>query len=556
MPSENRPAHFAPPQPALQMKSLLAAILAVVFVTPSLFAAGGTHEKPKFLEAIEQFPAQEAAAGKTSIMDKIAFRASEEPFLVVASVIFICAILHTFFAIPITKYAHKVQHDHDAKIRREKAAAGESAVAADMVSFKATILHFFGEIEAIFGIWVVALLIAMFSFYNIGTIESYMGQVNFTEPMFVVIIMALASTRPVLNFAESCLRLFAKIGKETPTAWWLAILIIGPVLGSFITEPGAMTISAMLLAKKFYSLKPSPRFAYATLGLLFVNISIGGVLTNFAAPPVLMVASPEKWGLTTWEMLSHFGDKAVLGIVTSTLIYFAFFRKELAAMGASLHDTDGDGRGDLQHKARQIPGWVTITHLMFMAWTVYFSHYPAMFIGGFLFFLAFHMATAHHQHEVSLRGPILVGFFLAGLVIHGGLQGWWLAPIISSLEKWPLFIGATILTSFNDNAAITFLASQVPGLDAQLKYAVLAGAVTGGGLTVIANAPNPAGQALLGKFFGDGISPGKLAASALLPTIIVACYMMLFPDKGIDKVFEAPPKKVATTAVQPATENH
>jgi Na+/H+ antiporter NhaD/arsenite permease-like protein len=179
-----------------------------------------------------------------------------------------------------------------------------------------------------------------------------------------------------------------------------------------------------------------------------------------------------------------------------------------------------------------------------------------MFIGGFLFFLAFHMATAHHQHEVSLRGPILVGFFLAGLVIHGGLQGWWLAPIISSLEKWPLFIGATILTSFNDNAAITFLASQVPGLDAQLKYAVLAGAVTGGGLTVIANAPNPAGQALLGKFFGDGISPGKLAASALLPTIIVACCMMLFPDKGIDKVFEAPAKKVAAATVQPATENH
>ncbi|MCU0797075.1 MAG: putative Na+/H+ antiporter [Akkermansiaceae bacterium] len=536
------------------MKRLLFLLIALVLASPTLLAAGGSHERPEFLTAIDEFPALEKAAGKTDIMDKIAFRASEEPFLVVATIIFVCAILHTFVAIPITKYAHKVQHDHDAMIRRQKSAAGESAVAADMVSFKATILHFFGEIEAIFGIWVVALLIAMFSFYDIDTIESYMSGVNFTEPMFVVIIMALASTRPVLNFAESCLRLFAKIGKETPTAWWLSILIIGPLLGSFITEPGAMTISAMLLAKKFYSLKPSPRFAYATLGLLFVNISIGGVLTNFAAPPVLMVASPEKWGLTTWEMLSHFGDKAVLGIVISTLLYFAFFRKELAGMGNRLQDHDGDGQGDLQQRHRAIPGWVTITHLMFMAWTVFFAHYPAMFVGGFLFFLAFHTATSHYQHEVSLRGPILVGFFLAGLVIHGGLQGWWLAPIISSLEKWPLFIGATILTSFNDNAAITFLASQVPGLDAQLKYAVLAGAVTGGGLTVIANAPNPAGQALLGKFFGDGISPAKLAASAFIPTIIVACFMMLFPDKGIDKIFAPPEKAAATAVVEPGEE--
>jgi Na+/H+ antiporter NhaD/arsenite permease-like protein len=180
---------------------------------------------------------------------------------------------------------------------------------------------------------------------------------------------------------------------------------------------------------------------------------------------------------------------------------------------------------------------VTVTHLAFMAWTVAFAHYPPIFIGGFLFFLAFSQATAHHQTDINLRGPILVGFFLAGLVIHGGLQGWWLGPIISSLTEWPLFIGATILTSFNDNAAITFLASQVEGLGPELKYAVLAGAVTGGGLTVIANAPNPAGQALLSRFFGEGVSPAKLAAGAMIPTIIVALCMMFFPDKGIAEMF-------------------
>src|SRR5690606_36616298 len=343
--------------------------------------------------------------------------------------------------------------------------------------------------------------------------------------------MALASTRPVLRFAEGCLSFFARMGKETPGAWWLSLLIVAPLLGSFITEPGAMTIAAMLLAKKFYRLKPSPKFAYATLGLLFVNISVGGVLTNFAAPPVLMVAA--KWGLTTREMLIHFGEKAVVAIVGSTLLYYLFFRKELVQMAKRAASQDGDGKGE----DRPIPVFVTITHLAFMAWTVLFSHYPPLFIGGFLFFLAFSQATAHHQHAINLRGPILVGFFLSGLVIHGGLQGWWLGPVISSLSEWPLFVGSTILTSFNDNAAITFLASQVEGLSPQLKYAVLAGAVTGGGLTVIANAPNPAGQALLSRFFGEGVSPGKLAAGAIIPTILVALCMMFFPDKGIEEMF-------------------
>lgn len=506
---------------------------------PAAHAAGGHDaKKPEFMEKMEQFPALEEAAKMESIGDKISFRAKEQPFLVVASIIFLCAILHTFFAVPITKYSHQVQHDHDARVRREMAAQGESAKAKDMVSFKATILHFFGEIEAIFGIWVLALIGAIISFYDIRTAEAYISGVNFTEPMFVVIIMALASTRPVLRFAEHALSFFAKWGKETPGAWWLSILIVAPILGSFITEPGAMTIAAMLLAKKFYSLKPSVKFAYGTLGLLFVNISVGGVLTNFAAPPVLMVASPDKWDLTTLEMLLHFGDKAIIGILISTTVYYLFFRKELAEMGKKLVDHDGDGKGDLQpEKERAIPLWITVTHLMFMAWTVYFAHTPAMFVGGFLFFLAFRQGTAHHQFDVQLRGPILVGFFLAGLVIHGGLQGWWLAPVITSLGETPLFIGSVVLTSFNDNAAITFLASQVDGLGPSLKYAVLAGAVSGGGLTVIANAPNPAGQALLSRFFGDGVSPGKLLMAALIPTIVVSCVMMMFPDPSVEDIF-------------------
>ncbi len=496
---------------------------------------------------MENFPEVEKSKGLVGMGEKLAYRAHAQPFLLVASIIFLLAILHTFFAIPITQYAHKVQHDHDAKIRRSRDAIGQTTHASDMVCFKARILHFFGEVEAVFGIWVLVLIVAMSYFNGLAAVKGYFMGVNFTEPMFVVVIMALASTRPILCFAESCLSFFARFGKHTPSAWWLAILIIAPLLGSLITEPGAMTIAAMLLAKKFYPLKPSSKFAYATLGLLFVNVSVGGVLTNFAAPPVLMVAG--KWGITSPEMLLHFGDKAFTAIVISSVIYFFCFRKELITMAVRAGDHDGDGVGDLITVTRKVPFFITLTHLAFMAWTVTFAHYPPLFIGGFLFFLAFSQATEPHQNENNLRGPILVGFFLGALVIHGGLQGWWLGPIISSLSEMPLFIGSTILTSFNDNAAITFLASQVEGLSPYLKYAVLAGAVTGGGLTVIANAPNPAGQALLSRFFGDGVSPIKLALGAILPTLVVALCMIYFPDRGIDEMF-APVPTVKHTQVE------
>jgi hypothetical protein len=175
-----------------------------------------------------------------------------------------------------------------------------------------------------------------------------------------------------------------------------------------------------------------------------------------------------------------------------------------------------------------VPAWVTATHLGFLAWTVWAAHYPVLFIGGFLFYVGFLQATAHHQTQLDLRGPLLVGFFLAGLVVHGGLQGWWIAPVLSGLAPTALFWGATLLTAFNDNAAITYLATLVPGFSDAAKYAVVAGAVTGGGLTVIANAPNPAGLSVLQRFFPEGFSPVKLAIAAILPTLVMAaCFLLL-----------------------------
>ena len=142
--------------------------------------------------------------------------------------------------------------------------------------------------------------------------------------------------------------------------------------------------------------------------------------------------------------------------------------------------------------------------------------------------LGFAQVTASYQNRIYLQPAILVGFFLAGLVIHGGVQAWWIAPVLGSLSEVPLMLGATILTAFNDNAAITYLSTLVPGFTDSLKYAVVAGAVTGGGLTIIANAPNPAGQSILKKHFDVAVSPQGLLKAALIPTVILwVCFAVL-----------------------------
>jgi hypothetical protein len=460
---------------------------------------------------LETYP----SAADQSLAAELSARIQLEPFNALATGVFLVAVLHTFAAARFATLAHRIQHRHDARAQSDGRPRSPSSMAE--------LLHFFGEVEVVFGLWAVVLLGATTMYAGWESAKHYFNDtVNYTEPLFVVVIMALAATRPVIVFAESALRRVAAAGGATPAAWWATILTIGPMLGSFITEPAAMTISALLLARQFYDLQPSLRLRYATLGLLFVNVSIGGTLTQFAAPPVLMVARP--WGWDMPFMLVHFGWRAVAAIALSTLLYFVLFRHELRALAArpavaDVEQPDEDATGPA---LLPVPAWLVVAHLAFMAWTVFNAHYPALFLGGFLFFLGFARATAPYQSRIELKTPLLVGFFLAGLVIHGGLQGWWIAPVLSRLPETPLFLGATALTAVNDNALITYLATLVPNLGDELKLAVVQGAVVGGGLTVIANAPNPAGQALLGRFFAGAILPVGLLGAAVVPTLIAA----------------------------------
>lgn len=461
-------------------------------------------------------PLADYPAAQPDLLATLADRVHLEPFNVVATCIFLLAILHTFAASRISRWAHDLQHRHDAR-RRAEGRLPEPSLAAE-------VMHFVGEVEVVFGLWAVVLLVAITVARGWEDAKHYVNDgVTYTEPIFVVVIMALASTRPIISTAESAMRRVASFGGSTPAAWWAAILTFGPVLGSLITEPAAMTISALLLARQFYDLEPSTRLKYATLGLLFVNVSIGGTLTHFAAPPVLMVARP--WGWDTPFMLGHFGWRTLVAIAVSNVIYFAAFRTEFAALATRAARPDIDrpeeenGNGHTTSML-PVPWWLTLVHMLFMAWTVMNAHYPVLFVGGFLIFIGVVRATSVYQSRLDLKAPLLVGFFLAGLVIHGGLQGWWIAPVLASLSEQPLFFGATLLTAFNDNALITYLATLVPNLSDSLKTAVVEGAVTGGGLTVIANAPNPAGQSLLSRFFDGGVSPLGLLLSAIIPTLV------------------------------------
>ncbi len=423
----------------------------------------------------------------------------------IATIVFAIAILHTFSVGYFQKWAHKYP----------SGSIGEN------------LCHILGEVEAVFGLW-AAIFLAAYSFlegfaayeghHAVSGALHYLESQNFTEPLFVFVIMCMAGTRPVVLLAEKCIEWASKtLPLPGKMSFYISALVIGPLLGSFITEPAAMTVTAMILLHLFFKHPMSDRFKYATIGLLFVNVSVGGTLTHFAAPPVLMVASKYGWGVE--HMIMNFGWKAMVAIVSSTALYAFIFRKELSQ--PLQHHKSAKG-------LMRPPWWMYALHLIFLAAVVLTAHHSVFFIGLFLFFIGFVSVTKEYQDELKLKESLMVGFFLGGLVVLGSMQKWWLQELLVSMSDLALYFGATGLTAITDNAALTYLGSLVE-LSDTAKYYLVAGAVSGGGLTVIANAPNPAGYGILKETFKDGvISPLSLFLAAVPPTIIVClCYLFL-----------------------------
>jgi hypothetical protein len=411
----------------------------------------------------------------------------------IATVLFAAAVLHTFLA----------QRLHQLGTRWPRHAG---------------LFHLLGEVEVVFGFWAMLLVVAIALHSGGHAALSYAESREFTEPLFVFVVMVVAGTRPVLVAVRRTIERIATIVpvRTALARVWLALAAI-PLFGSFITEPAAMTIAALLLAPQVFHRGMPQRHKYFALGVLFVNVSIGGTLTSFAAPPVLMVADTWQW--SSPFMAATFGWKAAVAVVVNATFATLAIRRDLAQPQAALDD---DERSDP-------PPALTLLHFGFLAAVVVLAHHPVAFLGVFLLFLGIAQAYERHQDTLIMRDALLVAFFLAGLVVLGGLQNWWLQPIVSALSPVALFFASTALTAITDNAALTYLGSLVQGLSPQAQYNLVAGAVTGGGLTVIANAPNPAGAALLKRGFDDeSIGVMGLLAGAILPTVVaIAAFRLL-----------------------------
>ncbi|MGZ9057679.1 MAG: putative Na+/H+ antiporter [Burkholderiaceae bacterium] len=406
----------------------------------------------------------------------------------IAALLFALAVLHTFS----TRYFEHLAHTKTAH---------------------AGLWHLLGEVETVFGLWALLLLVFMAVAQGWVTTSDYLDSRRFVEPMFVFVIMVMAASRPIMQLSSDAVAVTARVLPLPPRAavYFLSLSMV-PLLGSLITEPAAMTLAALMLRDEIFSRGASNRLKYATVAALFVNVSIGGTLTNFAAPPVLMVAA--KWDWSTAHMFATMGWKAAIAVLVNAFALTMLFRRELARRPIS----DKSGR-------RRVPGVFVAVSLALVVAVVVSNHDPEVFMGIFLVFLGLAEAYKRYHDKLLLREGLMVAFFLAGLIVIGGQQQWWLEQALANLDGSTLFFGAAALTAITDNAALTYLGSLVEGVSEEFKYALVAGAVAGGGLTVIANAPNPAGYSLLKDSFDEqSINPLGLLIAALPPTLVaIAC---------------------------------
>lgn len=410
----------------------------------------------------------------------------------VGAILFGLALLHTF----ATKAFDGLSHRHPRH---------------------AGLFHLLGEVEVVFGFWAFVLIVAMAFIAGSDAAISYTESRKYGEPLFVFVVMVVAASRPVLETMRSLLSSIARFAplRTELVLVWLGLALV-PLTGSFVTEPAAMTLAALILAPLTFHKGIPEWLKYGALGVLFVNVSIGGTLTSYAAPPVLMVAA--TWGWDSAFMASTFGWKAAIAVLINATGITMLLRKHLSPLAPVAEGTAGP----------RVPPAVAAIHLAFLAAVVLMAHHPVLFLGLFMLFLGFTQAYQQYQDPLILKEGLLVGFFLAGLVVLGGMQQWWLQPLVSSLGTTALFFGALGLTAITDNAALTYLGSLIVGLSDQHKYMLMAGAVAGGGLTVIANAPNPAGAALLRNGFDEeSIGALGLLLGALMPTVVAAAMFLI-----------------------------
>jgi Putative Na+/H+ antiporter len=422
-----------------------------------------------------------------------------------AAVLFALALIHTFSAPLFARLAHASPRH-------------------------AGLWHVLSEVEIAFGLWALVFMAAWALIHGQAALAEFMSSRQFTEPLFVCVTMILSATRPVLQAVTVGVNALARCIPLHPSlAVYGVLLSFVPLMGSLITEPAAMTLAALLLRQRVLTHGASPRLLYATLGVLFVNVSIGGTLTPFAAPPVLMVA--HTWGWDLVYMLEHFGWRSALAVMINAVGVTWLLRHELTRLHSpaqrQLAVAPEAKPAQMAPLAPQVPWWLVAVHLVLLTGVIASAHHALLFVAVFVVFLGLAKAYPQHHDRLIVPEALQVGFFLCGLVVLGGAQAWWLQPLVAQLSDASVFWGALALTAVVDNAALTYLGSTLQGLSEPFQLALVGGAVAGGGLTVIANAPNPAGFAILkDRFPQQVLRPEALLAAAALPTLVAA--MLLF----------------------------
>lgn len=429
-------------------------------------------------------------------------------FEIVATTIFLMAVIHTLLS-PLL-YNQAMLLAQKKRVNRER---------WKFYHFSSEVLLLLGEIEVIFGIWLVPLFIWFGINKGWSSLLAYLNGIDFTNPLYILVIVVAVGTRPIITFVERILEWIARLGGDTPGAWWWTILTIAPLFGSAIKEPGAMAIASILLAKKFFAYHPSKKFCYATLALLLANVSVGGLLTSFSSLSLFNYA--KKWDYTTWKTFSTIGWKAVIAIIVANFIYYLFFRKHFRRENFPKRVPTLE-KDEVQTPT---PVWITIVHILFVIAIAFTGEHAPLFMGIFLLFLGFHHATSFYQTPLKLKRAALLGFFFASLIIHGELQGWWVAPILENLSRFPTFIVSSLLSMFVDNATVSFIVIDVPQLDAIDRYLLITGTMAAGGLTVIASGSNPIGISILRSSFFGKISFLSLFLAALMP---VGVFLTIF----------------------------
>ncbi|WP_213357473.1 putative Na+/H+ antiporter [Chlamydiifrater phoenicopteri] len=379
------------------------------------------------------------------------------------------------------------------------------------------------RVELVFILWSAPLFFWFLITEGTRLSIAYFSSRNYIFPFFVVVIVLFIESRPIVYLGERLLSKIANFGKKSPAAWWWTILLVSPFITPLIKETGTMVLACVLLVAKFFPFSPSKKFSYATAGLLFSNVSIGGMLFPITSRAVFLINSKLRWSAVF--VLKYFSWKAFLAILVSTTIYYLIFRKEFQAFPSTIPS---------RKTSEAVPWWVVVVHILFLVAVIFVRHIPVILVGVVLTFLGFRALTIMYQSPISFTKVGMVGLFFSGLILFGDLQEWWVLALMEKVSYEGHMIISFIMSMFLDNALVNYLIFKLPSANDCYHYLAISGAMSAGGLTLMANVPNIIGYLLLRPSFKvRSVSLVWLFVAALPPAVISALIFWAFKNVPI-----------------------